>query len=53
MYVCKLENFVRGGNSKVQEETVATNFLGPMRQVPVNTARYSGVKLIMFFKIIN
>src|SRR5690349_5668184 len=25
--ICKLENFVRGGNSKVQDETVATNFL--------------------------
>jgi uncharacterized oxidoreductase len=29
--ISKLEDFVRGGNSKVQEETVATNFLGPMR----------------------
>jgi uncharacterized oxidoreductase len=29
--ICKLEDLVRGGNSKVQEETIATNFLGPMR----------------------
>jgi uncharacterized oxidoreductase len=29
--IAKAENLIQGGNSKVQEEIVLTNFLGPMR----------------------
>ncbi len=29
--IAKAENVIQGGNSKVQEEIVLTNFLGPMR----------------------
>jgi uncharacterized oxidoreductase len=29
--ICKLEDLVHGGSTAIQEETIATNLLGPMR----------------------
>jgi len=29
--ICRHEDLIQGGNSRVQEETIATNILGPMR----------------------